>query len=255
VPSVCIFCGKGSKPTNEHAIPDWLSEFVAEMGGEIVFTQWSVGSETKKWGPIRKASIHFQGLCDPCNTGWMSDLEGAVIPYFKPMMQGQPSVLSPDAQAAIAAWLYKMAMVLPYIYPGKRPPPPQDRRRQFFRTHTPGPGSHAWLAVCNAKPLRGWWSRYDRIDMHIRRRKAPAFFVLDTQDGQLLTLYSFHLAMQIFITGTDDLPLTPFVDGRFLQRIWPPAGIAINWPPPWAFDTNGMDHWHTSWKELGSRGR
>ncbi len=50
-------------------------------------------------------------VCQACNNGWMSGIDRAAAEALKPLIQGRSTVsLNGDAQAAVAAWIYKSAL-------------------------------------------------------------------------------------------------------------------------------------------------
>lgn len=51
-------------------------------------------------------------VCDPCNTGWMSDLEAETKAIVEPMTYGHSVVLSVIDQLKVASWATQIALLL-----------------------------------------------------------------------------------------------------------------------------------------------
>jgi hypothetical protein len=49
-------------------------------------------------------------VCDRCNSGWMNNIDTAAFPHVAQMILGKPIVLDHAAQAAVAAWMCKIAI-------------------------------------------------------------------------------------------------------------------------------------------------
>lgn len=106
----CIFCGSEDL-SEEHLIADWVFRAFAR---------------SRKPGPLFRGlmrdgnQLHLQGgdpvltarvVCKACNNGWMSGIDRAAAEALKPLVQGRSTVtLNGDAQAAVAAWIYKSAL-------------------------------------------------------------------------------------------------------------------------------------------------
>lgn len=75
----------------------------------------------------------------------MSDLETAVRPHLTPLVQGHRQELDQDAQAVIAYWCVKTAMVLDLINGSMGIHP--ELRKSLYAERGPPPGSHVWLAA------------------------------------------------------------------------------------------------------------
>jgi hypothetical protein len=109
----CIFCGGGSLSA-EHVFPEWTHPLlpIEEQTG----VHWGRYRQTIPQSPTR---LTAKAVCEPCNTGWMSDLEVAAGPLLTPLIMGEKLVrfLSPDDQATIAFWAAKTTLLLQYVRP------------------------------------------------------------------------------------------------------------------------------------------
>lgn len=109
----CIFCGK-TNLTKEHVLPKWIQNyFGAQTGGlHVVNKQDGSSYQFTEKAFNRTAKI----VCENCNSGWMSKLEGDIQALLGPMMIGRdlPVSLSTYQQSMIAIWVAKTLTVLEY---------------------------------------------------------------------------------------------------------------------------------------------
>ena len=115
----CIFCG-GTPVTKEHLVGRWAVGLLAKSNGTSSSAATSQRAQqpgdTRQW---RARAIDRQArvVCEPCNSGWMSDLETAVsLSLDVSALDGRP--LNPDE--------------------GPRPPPGhEDRARRWMPGNRP----------------------------------------------------------------------------------------------------------------------
>lgn len=109
----CIFCSK-TNLTKEHILPKWIQNYFGpEAGGlHVVNKQDGSSYQFTEKAFNRTARI----VCEECNSGWMSQLEGDIQALLGPMMIGKdiPVVLSTYQQSMIATWVAKTLTVLEY---------------------------------------------------------------------------------------------------------------------------------------------
>lgn len=106
----CIFCGSEDL-SEEHLIADWVFRAFARSRnpGPLFRGLMADGNQLHLEGgdPILTARV----VCQACNNGWMSGIDRAAAEALKPLIQGRSTVtLNGDAQAAVAAWIYKSAL-------------------------------------------------------------------------------------------------------------------------------------------------
>jgi hypothetical protein len=107
--SACVFCGAADhKMSKEHVWPDWLRSHVPpdmlHRDFEYVYEASERGGEFRRVKGQPLFDMVVKGVCEPCNNGWMSDVEGAVEPYVEGMLVGRGRLLHREGQAAIATW-------------------------------------------------------------------------------------------------------------------------------------------------------
>ena len=126
----CIFCGQTSRLTNEHVWPEWVSKLLCERSSKFAHCSRRVTATddtTIPTGTSRKLDVTTRTVCRDCNCGWLSEFENRVKSLAAPLIAGEgvaAGVLAPESQALLAAWAYKMAMLLDVAHP--------STSREFF---------------------------------------------------------------------------------------------------------------------------
>lgn len=127
----CIFCPDGTSfKGKEHVFPQWVLEELNFRNQIRPFseTQNQVNDEQVKFETfVRRrnnyASFVSPFICDVCNNGWMSNLEGKVKPVLLPLINGTGSLnnLSEDEKTLISRWAIKTTCVMDSVNPSKNP--------------------------------------------------------------------------------------------------------------------------------------
>jgi hypothetical protein len=121
----CRFCGATDrKITKEHVWPEWLEDFVPPTSGPGLAHRWSSGDGHQSWKQ-QMLSATVRMFCEPCNTGWMSDIEAEAKYIVGPMVQGIPTTLDTAAQRAVANWTVLKGLVAATIEPRQGRPTPE----------------------------------------------------------------------------------------------------------------------------------
>lgn len=89
-------------------LPEWLAKLVGVDG--YVWTH-PLRGEARKRAVRGSFDFVLKAVCKPCNNGWMHDIEEMARPLVGPMALGQPGALTVIAQAAVATWVWKLALV------------------------------------------------------------------------------------------------------------------------------------------------
>lgn len=143
MPRDCIFCDQHAD-TKEDAWPVWLVEAL-RTGDVIRITRAGSSPLDFRQDDI---AMRVGVVCRPCNNGWMSRLEALAKPILLPLIKGETAVLGARAQATIASWAVKTAMVFEYTL-GKDPRIywRQEEREAFAAPpHVPPPDTVIWIA-------------------------------------------------------------------------------------------------------------
>ncbi len=75
----CVFCRRTGYISAEHVFPQWSREYLREAEGEgthtrkILHTDGQISETSHKGDP---ATITVKTVCQTCNNGWTSRLEG-----------------------------------------------------------------------------------------------------------------------------------------------------------------------------------
>jgi hypothetical protein len=150
----CILCdepfGPGRKRTREHVFPEWLEKlFVPEADEPLVpyiqrFQARGEALGQHEWRDI-PFNLVVRAVCEPCNTGWGSEIENEVKPILMPLIADQPILLDPSQQASLAVWATKTLLMLQLIHRQKQSIP--LKWFHWFRRHRwPLPSEQIWIA-------------------------------------------------------------------------------------------------------------
>jgi hypothetical protein len=146
---ICMFCG-GTASTLEDAWPRWLmkrfpvadtARMDAELGGRHL-GNWSTA----------KPRLLLKRLCHACNNGWMSRLENEVKPVLESILDGELQALDVSAQATLAQWAVKTAMVLEAIDSNRHWFYSEDERQRMCAVRTLPQRTSVWIAKCVDQP-------------------------------------------------------------------------------------------------------
>jgi hypothetical protein len=107
----CIFCGS-TDLTEEHLVADWVVRaFLRSKKARADLSGTFLGPSELRLStsqPIATARI----LCRRCNNEWVSRIDNYAARALRPLIQGRTDVaLDQNAQAAVAAWVFKSALV------------------------------------------------------------------------------------------------------------------------------------------------
>ena len=121
--NLCIFCENGkSFKSKEHVFPQWILEELDFRNNVRPFSETQVKNinnskidfsrETKNLKNFGNYVSPF--VCDDCNHGWMSNLEGKIKPILLPLINGTSSlnILSKEEKILISRWAAKTTCVI-----------------------------------------------------------------------------------------------------------------------------------------------
>lgn len=162
-------------------------------------------------------------VCEPCNNGWMKDLEDAVESRFLPsLIQGRGRTLYEEGQALLAAWATKTALALQLATPDTAPIPTAQYREIAERKTAPPGRVQVWIGGYD-----GW--RHGFFDpKHLTLRTAGGDF-----DAYQATVLLGRVIFQVFgHTCDDEVSVSKQgARGDMTARIWPVTAPVV-WPPP-----------------------
>lgn len=231
----CFFCGQARRLTNEHVWPKWVSGLLCERSDSFThYTRRVTATDdaTTPTGTSRYLNVTTRAVCRDCNGGWLSDFENQFKPLAAPLIVGERTValaLSPESRALLAAWAYKMAMLLDVAHP--------STSREFF---TPSDRLRFRRTISAHGFVRVFLGRYAFGDRPALARKLRDTLARRAY-WELATITAGHLAMQVLSVrsvasnelvpaGTLGLDFFGRARGTVLP-IWPPVPGYLEWPP------------------------
>ena len=117
----CFFCGPTDTPlTEEHVWPKWVSRLLLERYNSDHFRHLrAAGDNTTANWRSRHLDVTTTTVCSSCNNEWLSIFENDQIkPLASPLIvEGEAVELTPKSQSRLAAWAYKMAMLVEVANP------------------------------------------------------------------------------------------------------------------------------------------
>jgi hypothetical protein len=161
-------------------------------------------------------------VCVTCNNRWLSVLEHDVQPVLRPLILGEARTLTSDEQWLLATWVTKMVLMLDLG--GGSPFIPTGFYYDFRLRRDPFPGQVVWLGAYRDSHYAAWASQR-ALHLGISTSEPPNAFVS--------TFTAFRVVFQV--VGHLTRGNMHVNDGRLLaaalERIWPPRGESIDWPP------------------------
>jgi hypothetical protein len=243
-----VFCGE-NEVTDEHVWPEWVGRFLRELMPDADFgkSRFEVNPETlehqpvgRKWGGPQ-LDIKVKRVCEPCNTGWMSDLENAAIPYLKPMIRGEQVALDRQAREAVATWAFLRAVMAEYTHPKQVAVPESHRRWLYKEQRPPRKGVYIWLAGYLGEQ---WGGFYQHVPLATHKGSIGSGYRPGHMNAYGVTFTVYKLVLQVFGATTSpkggDMRHAGAL-GEATARIWPSApGESIALPKLARFDDAGL---------------
>jgi hypothetical protein len=114
----CMFCGERNKPSREDVLPRWAARAVSGNATGKLQVWRKAGSVAADFRTVAKRNIGeatfgflTYGACEPCNNGWMNEIEKAARKVIEPMIRGHRTTLDSEAQSLIARWMLKTTLM------------------------------------------------------------------------------------------------------------------------------------------------
>lgn len=148
----CIFCGNDDM-TEEHIVADWvLRAFFRSKTTRADLSGSFIGPKQMRVGaaePIATAKV----ICRACNNEWLSQIDNRAAQALRPLVQGRSEVtLSPDAQSAVSAWIFKCALIFDASQNGAAGPL-SPLRADFAQHRLAPPGSTIYAGPAPPLPI------------------------------------------------------------------------------------------------------
>ena len=257
----CFFCGPTESPlTKEHVWPRWVSRLLRGRYNSDHFRQLrAVGDNTtaNRSSP-QDLNVTTETVCSGCNNEWLSIFENDQIkPLASPLIIGRDAAaLTPESQSLLAAWAYKMAMLMDIAHPDKTGEFFTPAERLLFRQTT---SAHPLLRVFLGRYNFGW-------------RPAHAHTPRPTVTGEtgarrtfhlkISTITAGHLATQVVAVRSAEsnelVPASEIFEICVAARaavipIWPTVPESVSWPPAHTMNHQDIEDWTRMWSQAPSR--
>jgi hypothetical protein len=237
VPRACVFCQRERKLTLEHVIPDWIGRHLADATGatDVTHTQRLEGQDVRSW-TTGALEVRVRRVCEDCNTGWMSRLEGVARPVLLPLIAGRSRGLSPTEQKTIAVWAIKTALMCEFIHPPSRGAT-EDQFQTIYKKLEPTTNAHVWLShYVGSKDVD-----YNHRNLFINPVDAPQL-PGPGRKGYLSALIINRLVLYVLdVEGQRTWhELSKDTQRAFLQ-IQPVKWVFPRWPPPVPVDDESIE--------------
>jgi hypothetical protein len=238
----CIFCkgrfGRERKRTTEHAFPKWIGELLHagdEQGSHLIYKSTSTGLASKDVGYRSPFTDTVRQVCEPCNNGWMHELEDASKAILARMILGGSRDLRYWRQVMVAAWAIKTAMVLDFLSSDNRAFS-DDLLESFHETQRPSLWQQVWIgSYADGSPHTLSCSRAVRTEDDGPSPKQIDLYTVTFSVGQL----AFHIVGHS--PGPDVLRRqVPKALQSSLIPIWPPEREVVSFPPTTALKNNEL---------------
>ena len=199
----CLFCGaKGARSlSNEHVIPQWLLRHLDLPADDMLFQGVASSTTEKLVQPPRiHSSFNFvQGhVCEECNTGWMSRLEGIAKPVLIPLIDNETrieSLSSADADI-VGKWVVKTAYMHRWTSPLEHPVRLDNLKALCGDAGRPSPGVAVFGMQADFKQpsayfLSGHWPQFYMPEMKVSDETPGDAYKIGLQFRYLYLLTAF----------------------------------------------------------------
>jgi hypothetical protein len=252
----CVFCGSTTtKITKEHVPADWIGKlFDSDPLVQVESVQRDGTVKTFRIPPFEQT---VRVVCEKCNTGWMSELEGKVKPKLGPMiLHGRPTELDPPLQRLFATWAVKTAFMFGYFHPADKAVPDSECARLYVAQQPPR-GYVVWLAhrttyydstgrelliASRGQVISTVNAASEQLAKQVKTAAAQ---------GQKAFRVTFAIGRVVFAVFGHNFPGSFTINEppvKVTQWIWPVQGNTT-WPPSISIDAlGGLDALH---KALG----
>lgn len=237
--SECLFCGHANDSlTEEHVWPAWISKLLKGKYGSDHFVHIrSTGDHTAGLWRAHVLKVTTKTLCATCNNVWLGAFENDVIkPIATPLILGEPvDIIRPAEQERLAAWAYKMALLLEVAVPHK------ERSAEFFTRaerldfrKTTMPNEHVRVFLANFK--YGQEPAHAHQQQHLVTRRDDQI----TFQRRICTITAGCMALQVFAIRRVDTGKLAYATSEMevefqgraqtaIAQIWPPTSNAVRW--------------------------
>lgn len=235
----CIFCG-ASADDREHLLPEWLKG-ILPSDVTATYTRQIVGEEPKSW-KRKPFSEKAKFVCNDCNQGWMSDLEGEAKPLLTPAIARQgPCEFDLLAQWVIARWAVKTSYVMQMQ--GREQLAPQMRPVLLKLNLIPPPQVSVWIGSHRRAVEDPTNSVYIQKPLWIAPDDAGEVGAIEFGYMTFLAVggVSFLLVEHRFDSYVECVLGEDHPAAKMFTKIWPRTTRVAMWPPSLMADRELID--------------
>jgi len=194
--------------------------------GENVHLREARGKKTE-WATYDEIDWKAKVVCEPCNNGWMSEIEGKQAkPVLTPLISGAtiPTEITQKVASTLAAWIYKTVIVLDHAHHRTQPWFPEYVRDAFRKERKIPSSVSMWICgLMDGRRSANILTQYSRSHL------SPTYHV----HSYICTGNIGNFAFQ-FISIKQKGNVEIFPDPEFDKLVVPiwPAVYLIRWPFP-----------------------
>jgi hypothetical protein len=250
-PTGCIFCGNSPQTKTHIFRKAWIDRLMVPAPGpyEMVHGTGDLtgASRETEWETDR-FDMAPGAACDPCNSGWMHQIDRAAEQIIEPMVLGHKATIRLyNDQKAVARWITQVAILMDQTQIQQVVPP--EVPQQFYADREPVAGMTIWLARTQLEwTVQGWqraWILSPALDSVPPSRPNMGLF----------TFRVINLVVQALIPLHNDRGLIfRFNRGdnmRFLKQLWPSRHMPVSWPPSVTIGQNTLEDFARSFEPEG----
>jgi hypothetical protein len=229
----CIFCGRlfgdDRRRSSEHAAPNWCKKLLPDVGKvqHVQVVESVEGRDEVELGARNPFTTVCEDVCEPCNNGWMQEMEASAEIIMAKLIQGGSRNLRYWRQTIAATWAAKTAMVWESVNLESRTIP-----LEVLQT--------LWTTQRLNLRQQVWIGSYAGTQLHHSFRRAAAHVAGPVTGGSddpndahayLAAITVGPLAFVVFghLLGVP-LEFKLPAEGAAFRRIWPPSIEVLNMP-------------------------
>ena len=230
----CIFCGFHRRKTKEHIWPDWMKTYLRDSGQAshvegVHNFRWktNVGSRVSE-RPGHVSTMKIRVVCQPCNNGWMGDLENQVKTTLVRILNREEFDISIKDQQSLAQWIVLKTIVGEHYSGGESPLTPEEDRAAFRET-LQIPGYFAiWIGYQTTPSNSRWYRTSYTISLS---REGPNPTLGQTKrNTQSIAFICGPLFVFSFAIRVESIIPSEFFSLPKLARIFPSTDTTLKWP-------------------------
>lgn len=232
----CVFCD-GGDVTEEHLIADWAHRAFAKSRkpNGLMSAAIAQGGRLMKThdDPVGTAKV----VCRDCNNRWLSEVDNRASRVLKPLVRGEREVeLDRAGQTAVAAWIYKCALIFDVVEYGHGGP--LASQRPLFRdSPLAGPGCAITVGPALPPPSLTVGDPPTTVNLWmlgVRPANGTMHLTVDVQSADGSETTRSEQPTRISIPGYQVMvgALNAYLGGRSVFPIAPESlvGYAFVWP-------------------------